>query len=140
MPKSLASVSQDETNTFARAERSAPVYLDGFATMPLANEARSAMLAAWELPGNAGSPNASGERAAQIIASARAEVASLIGDAPAEIIFTSGATEANNLAIIGVANATRPHTSRRRIIVSAVEHKAVLGSGPIKSLAGAAGH
>lgn len=116
-----------------RAARSAmfgaqaePIYLDGFATMPLANEARSAMLAAWEHPGNPGSPNASGERAAQIIANARAEVASLIGAAPTEVIFTSGATEANNLAIVGVANATKAHTSRRRIIVSAVEHKAVL--------------
>lgn len=103
-----------------------PIYLDGFATMPLSNEARSAMLAAWEHPGNAGSPNASGERAARIIAHARTEVGAMIGAAPTEMIFTSGATEANNLALVGVANATRAHTSRRRIIVSAVEHKAVL--------------
>eukprot|EP01041_Mallomonas_annulata_P039585 gene39585-63302_t len=93
-----------------------PIYLDGFATMPLSNEARSAMLAAWEHPGNAGSPNASGERAARIIAHARTEVGAMIGAAPTEMIFTSGATEANNLALVGVANATRAHTSRRRII------------------------
>lgn len=126
MSQSTSTVSQNEMNSDGREERSAPVYLDGFATMPLASEARTAMLAAWELPGNAGSPNASGERAARIIADARAKVASLIGAAPTELIFTSGATEANNLAVIGVAAAARSLTSRRKIIVSAVEHKAIL--------------
>jgi len=104
----------------------APVYLDGFATLPLADEARAAMLAVWEQPGNAGSPNASGERAARIIADARADVASLVGATASEIIFTSGATEANNLALLGVATATRSQSARRRILVSAIEHKAVL--------------
>lgn len=126
MSQSKSIVSQCDTNADMRAEPSAPIYLDGFATMPLAIEARSAMLAAWERPGNAGSPNASGERAARIIADARAEVAALIGAAPAEMIFTSGATEADNLAIIGVASAAAPTTSRRKIVVSAVEHKAIL--------------
>ncbi len=126
MSRSKSVVRQSDTNADRRAEPFAPVYLDGFATMPLAIEARSAMLAAWERPGNAGSPNASGERAARIIADARAEVASLIGAAPTEMIFTSGATEADNLAIIGVASAAASTTSRRKIIVSAVEHKAIL--------------
>lgn len=104
-----------------------PIYLDGFATLPLAPEARSAILAAWESPGNAGSPNTAGERAAHIIGVGRADVAALIGAAPSEIIFTSGATEANNLALLGVAQrATTLNPTRRRIIVSAVEHKAVL--------------
>ncbi len=105
----------------------APIYLDGFATLPLAPEARDAMLAVWEQPGNAGSPNASGERAAHYIDEGRAEVAALIGAAPSEIVFTSGATEANNLALLGVVQrAAVLFPSRRRIIVSAVEHKAVL--------------
>ena len=105
----------------------APIYLDGFATLPLAPEARDAMLGAWEQPGNAGSPNASGERAARLIADGRAEVAALIGAAPSEIIFTAGATEANNLALLGVAQrAATQWPDRRRIIVSAIEHKAVL--------------
>ncbi|WP_230482670.1 cysteine desulfurase family protein [Sphingomonas sp. Leaf21] len=105
----------------------APIYLDGFATLPLAAEARDAMLAVWEQPGNAGSPNASGERAARIIAEGRAEVAKLIGAAPGEIVFTSGATEANNLALLGVAPAAAAlQPGRRRIVVSAIEHKAVL--------------
>ena len=104
-----------------------PIYLDGFATLPLAPEARDAMLAAWALPGNAGSPNASGERAARIIAEGRAQVAALIGAAASEIVFTSGATEANNLALLGVAeSASRLNPDRRTVIVSAIEHKAVL--------------
>ncbi len=104
-----------------------PIYLDGFATLPLAPEARSAILSVWEQPGNAGSPNAAGERAASIIANGRAEVAALIGAAPGEIIFTSGATEANNLALLGVAQSVAMRDpSRKRIIVTAVEHKAVL--------------
>ncbi len=103
------------------------IYLDGFATTPLAPEAREAMLSAWTLPGNPGSPHRAGESAARIVADARAAVAELIGASPAEMVFTSGATEANNLAIVGVARrmaAERPE--RRRIVVSAVEHKAVL--------------
>lgn len=106
---------------------SAPIYLDGFATLPLAPEARDAMLAAWEQPGNAGSPNASGERAARLIDDGRTDVAALIGAASSEIIFTAGATEADNLALRGVAQrAAAQFPQRRRIIVSAIEHKAVL--------------
>lgn len=104
-----------------------PIYLDGFATLPLAPEARDAMLAVWEQPGNAGSPNESGERAARIIADGRSSVAALIGAAPSEIVFTSGATEANNLTLMGVARRTAVlFPDKRRIIVSAIEHKAVL--------------
>lgn len=105
----------------------APIYLDGFSTLPLAPEAMEAMTAAWQTPGNAGSPHAGGEQAAQCIAAARASVAELIGAAPSEILFTSGATEANNLAILGIARAARQAGNpRRRILVSAIEHKAVL--------------
>lgn len=104
-----------------------PIYLDGFASLPLAPEARAAMLAVWEIPGNAGSPNQSGERAAAIVAEGRAAVAELIGAAPSEIVFTSGATEANNLAIVGVVTAVAEHQPhRRRIVLSAIEHKAVI--------------
>lgn len=113
----------------------APIFLDGFATLPLAPEARDAMLAAWALPGNAGSQNGSGERAARIIDDARADVAALIGAASAEIIFTSGATEANNLVVLGIAqSALAQSTSRRRIVVSSVEHKAIIE--PASVLAG----
>ncbi|RWM21137.1 cysteine desulfurase family protein [Mesorhizobium sp.] len=104
-----------------------PIYLDGFATLPLAPEAREAILGVWAQPGNAGSPNVSGEIAARTIADGRELVADLIGAAASEITFTSGATEANNLAILGVARlARRSQPNRKRIVVSAVEHKAVL--------------
>lgn len=104
-----------------------PIYLDGFASLPLAPEAKEAMLSAWANPGNAGSPNLAGEQAARTIADGRQSVANLIGASPAEITFTSGATEANNLAILGAARAAlRDEPRRNRVIVSAVEHKAVL--------------
>lgn len=102
-----------------------PIYLDGFATMPLAPEARAAMLDAFDRPGNAASPHAEGERAARLVEDARLEVATLIGASPSEVVFTSGATEANNLAILGVAAAFKDGP-RQRIVLSAVEHKSVL--------------
>jgi cysteine desulfurase len=105
----------------------APIYLDGLATLPLAAEAREAMLLAWSQPGNAGSPNGAGERAATIVDGGRTAIAQLIGAAPSEIVFTSGATEANNLALIGVvSNLLASGSARRRVVVSAIEHKAVL--------------
>lgn len=104
-----------------------PIYLDAFATTPLAPEALDAMVKAWSAPGNAGSPHVMGEKAAEIISQARESVARLIGSAPSEIFFTSGATESNNLALIGLAEwALAGGNPRRQIIVSAVEHKAVL--------------
>ena len=104
-----------------------PVYLDGFSSLPIAPEVSAAIVAAFSQPGNAGSPHRAGEEAARRIAQARGDVAELIGAAPGEITFTSGATEANNLALIGVARALREKGSERtRILVSAIEHKAVL--------------
>jgi cysteine desulfurase len=100
-----------------------PVYLDGFATLPLAPEAGASMIQAWSKPGNASSPHVDGERAARLVANARESVASMIGAMSAEVIFTSGATEANNLALLGTAT---PTAVRRKIIVSAIEHKSVL--------------
>lgn len=95
--------------------------------MPLAPEARQAMFAGWSNPSNAGSPHILGELAAASAAAARATIAELIGATASEIVFTSGATEANNLALIGIARwALEMRNTRRRIVVSAVEHKAVL--------------
>lgn len=112
-----------------------PVYLDGFATNPLAPEAREAMLRALDRPANAASPHKDGASAARTVALARREVADLIGAAPSEIVFTSGATEANNLAILGVARqAVAQGDPRRRLAVSAIEHKSVLE--PAQALSG----
>jgi len=101
------------------------IYLDGHATTPLAPEARDAMMMAWERAGNSGSPHAAGAAASASVEAARASVARLVGADTAEIVFTSGATEANNIAILGTARQCGPH-GRPRIVVSAVEHKAVL--------------
>lgn len=109
------------------------IYLDGFATTPIAPEASSALIAALGLPANPSSPHALGERAADIVDRARRSVAGLVGCGAAELTFTSGATEANNIAIIGGARAALRVTERRRVVVSAVEHRSVLE--PAASLA-----
>lgn len=103
-----------------------PIYLDYNATTPIAPEVLEAMLP-WlgEQFGNPSSSHPHGRRAAAAVAQARAQVATLIGADPAEIVFTGCATEANNLALLGVAEAQAP-TGRRHLIVSAVEHPAVL--------------
>lgn len=104
-----------------------PIYLDGYATMPMDPQVQLAILAAFSHTGNAGSMHAAGNKAAATIFDARAAVGDLIGAQPSEIVFTSGATEANNLAISGVAHwAKSTRNLRRRIVVSAIEHKAVL--------------
>lgn len=101
-----------------------PIYLDHNATTPIAPEVLEAMLP-WlrEHHGNPSSSHAYGRRAAQAVATARAQVAQLIGAQPDEVVFTGCATEANNLALLGVAREVG--TSRRRIVISAVEHPAV---------------
>jgi cysteine desulfurase len=70
------------------------VYLDWNATAPLRDEARAAMVAAMEVAGNPSSVHAEGRAARAIVERARAEVAAAVGCAPAEVVFTSGATEA----------------------------------------------
>jgi len=95
--------------------------------MPLAPEALAAMKEAWAAPSNASSPHGLGQRAHALLDRSRKQVADLIGSASSELTFTSGATEANNLVLRGVADWARNETThRRRLVVSAVEHKAVL--------------
>ena len=101
------------------------IYLDGHSTTILAPEARSAMESAWEEGGNAQSPHFTGMRASEAVERARMSVSQLIGAEITEVIFTSGATEANNLAILGVARRLTS-VNRPRIIVSSIEHKAVI--------------
>jgi cysteine desulfurase len=98
------------------------IYLDHNATTPLDPRVRAAMLD--ELDGNPSSIHAAGRRARDAVERARAEVARLVGGAPAEIVFTSGGTEADVLAIVGAARA-RPV---RRLVTSPLEHPAVLGA------------
>jgi cysteine desulfurase len=101
-----------------------PVYLDYNATTPLAAEVLDAMLPALrDLWGNPSSGHVYGRRAAEAIDRARGEVASLLGCQTDEVIFTSGGTEANNAAIVGVAEALAARG--RHVITSAIEHPAV---------------
>jgi cysteine desulfurase len=76
-------------------------YLDWNATAPLRSEARAAMLAALDAVGNPSSPHTEGRRARAIVEDAREEVAALVGAKLAEVVFTSGGTEANNAVLAG---------------------------------------
>jgi tRNA (5-methylaminomethyl-2-thiouridylate)-methyltransferase len=112
----------------------AAVYLDHAATTPLAPEALAAMQAALaELGGNPSSVHAAGRRARAAVEEARRDVAALLGADAEEIVFTSGGTEGDNLAIRGLAlaaRARRPELGARggHVISSPLEHPAVHGA------------
>ncbi len=103
------------------------IYLDHAATSPLRPAVLEAMLPYFAThAGNPSSLHASGRRARQGVDEARERVAASIGARPREIVFTAGGTEADNLAVKGVAWAASPRG--RHLIVSAVEHRAVLNA------------
>lgn len=101
------------------------VYLDYNATTPVAPAVLEAMLPfLGENFGNAGSVHTPGQRARAAVDSARESVAALIGAKPSEVVFTSGGTEADNLALFGtVAVSAKP---RKHVITTAIEHHAIL--------------
>ena len=101
------------------------VYLDYNATTPVGPEVIAAMMPYFsERFANASSIHSEGQRARYAVEEARDSVARLIGAKPAEIVFTSGGTEADNLAIFGAVAAKRP----AHVITSAIEHHAVLNA------------
>jgi cysteine desulfurase len=103
-----------------------PVYLDYNATTPLDARVFEAMRPWFLQPANAGSrTHLFGQHAKEAIDVARAHIARLIDAAPEEIVFTSGATESNNLAILGLTRFGE-RCGRRHIISTTIEHKAVL--------------
>ena len=103
------------------------VYLDNSATTAMAAEVIEAMLPYFsDEMGNAQSVHSFGQRAKAAVEKARREVAALINAAPLEIVFVSGGTEADNLAIRGIAEAHRDHG--RHIITTKIEHPAVLAT------------
>src|SRR5690349_15371639 len=104
------------------------VYLDWNATTPLRPEARAAMAEAWDLSGNPSSIHAEGRRARRLMEDARAAVAGAVGALPRNVVFTSGGTEANAMALVGGLHrdAGRPVG---RLLVSAIEHASVLAGG-----------
>jgi len=100
-----------------------PIYLDYNATTPVLPEVMESMLPYFgERFGNPSSAHGYGQEARQAVQVARARVASLIGASPEEILFTSGGTESNNLAIRGAATGI---ASRRQLVTSEIEHPAV---------------
>ena len=103
--------------------RSEPIYLDHNATTPLAPEVLDAMLPFLRGGyGNPSSEHARGWQAHDAVENGRQQVAALIGAVPGEVIFTSGGTESNNIAIRGAAATAAPR--RRRIVTTPVEHPA----------------
>ena len=98
------------------------VYLDNAATTPLDPRVLEAMLPHLRQRGNPSSLHAPGAAARDAVEEARGSVASLIGAAPDEIVFTSGGTEADNLAVQGLARAAG---EKKHVLISAVEHAAV---------------
>ncbi|MBI5750900.1 MAG: aminotransferase class V-fold PLP-dependent enzyme [Hydrogenophilales bacterium] len=104
--------------------QTASIYLDHNATTPVAPECVEPMLSAMrDAYANPASKHSAGERAKQIIEQARAQVARLLGAASAEIVFTSGGTESNHLALLGALGAS---PGKRHIVISAVEHPSTL--------------
>lgn len=101
-------------------------YLDGLASWPMRPEAKDVLIEALAQPGNANSNHVAGWQANRLYEKGRRAVATLIGAAPNEIFITSGATEANALAIIGTSRAVAEQVPyRNKIILSALEHDAV---------------
>jgi len=101
------------------------VYLDHAATTPVEPRVLEVMLPFFTaVPGNASSLHAFGQDARAAVDQARVRVAAVIGARPGEIVFTSGATEADNLAVIGVALAQEARG--RHLVTSGIEHHAVL--------------
>jgi cysteine desulfurase len=104
------------------------IYFDWNATTPLRDEARRAMTAALDLPGNASSVHAEGREARKWIEGARTTVATAVGALPRNIVFTSGGTEANALALApDLGRGAGPPAER--LVVSAIEHASVLVGG-----------
>src|SRR5438477_12103232 len=104
------------------------VYLDWNATTPLRPEAKAAMAHAWEIGGNPSSVHAEGRQARRLVEQARAAVAAAVGAEAQNVIFTSGGTEANSLALtLGLRRGKAPAVER--LLVSAIEHASVLSGG-----------
>ena len=103
------------------------VYLDHAATTPMLGVAAEAMTRQLAGVGNASSLHASGRSARRVVEESRESIAAVIGARPADVVFTSGGTESDNLALKGIFWARRDQDPRRRRILStAIEHHAVL--------------
>jgi cysteine desulfurase len=103
-------------------------YLDWNATTPLRAEARAAMASAWDLPGNPSSVHAEGRQARHLVEETRTVIAGALGALPRNVVFTSGGTEANALALSpGLSSGSGLPV--KRLLMSAIEHISVLAGG-----------
>jgi cysteine desulfurase len=109
------------------SNRTSPVYLDHAATTPMRPEAIAAMTEELGQLGNPSSLHTAGRRARRVVEESREQLAEVFGARPSEIVFTSGGTEADNLAVKGLYWA-RHDGARRRVLTTLVEHHAVLDS------------
>src|SRR5215813_10924403 len=106
------------------------VYLDWNATAPLRPEARAAVIAALDEVGNPSSVHREGRATRRLVEEARERVAALVGAEPRNVVFTSGGTEANMMALAPGALETPGNKYRfDQLMVSSVEHASVRGSG-----------
>ncbi|MBV9919619.1 MAG: cysteine desulfurase, partial [Pseudonocardia sp.] len=104
-------------------------YLDHAATTPMVDAAVAAMSAALGRTGNASSLHTAGRRARREVEEGRERIAAAVGARPSEVVLTTGGTESDNLAVKGLYWARRAADDRRRrVLVSAIEHHAVLDS------------
>ncbi len=105
------------------------IYLDHAATTPMLPEAIAAMTEELAHLGNPSSLHSAGRRARRVVEESREQLAEVFGSRASEVIFTSGGTEADNLAVKGLYWARRSSDERRRrVLTTAVEHHAVLDS------------
>jgi cysteine desulfurase len=110
-----------------RPDPGSAVYLDHAATTPMLPEALAAMTDELAQVGNPSSLHNAGRRARRIVEESREQIAEAYGARPSEVVFTSGGTEADNLAIKGMYWARRAaDDGRRRVLATAIEHHAVL--------------
>ena len=106
------------------------IYLDNAAATPVRKEVKKAMSGFWDIDfGNAGALHQEGCKAKQALTQAREKIAKILGTSPTELIFNSGGTEANNLAIFGVINQARQSglaLKKMHLITTVMEHPSVL--------------
>ncbi len=128
-----------KNNSKTPTSTSRPIYLDNAASTPMDERVIAAMVACLGVDGTFGNSaskdHSYGWQAAEVIENARDEIAKAIGCSPLDIIFTSGATESNNLALRGLAYGLRAQAqkdgqelTKKRVITTTIEHKAVLES------------
>lgn len=123
----MSTPSTPSTPTRATRDATSQVYLDHAATTPVLDEVIAVVAQEMRHTGNASSLHEAGRRARRVVEESREQIAEALGVRPSEIVFTSGGTESDNIALKGTYAARRAADPRRdRLVVSGIEHHAVL--------------